>query len=183
VVRGLVLALVVASCDPSGPIDRSKTPFISATRTKTSVLCVPVTGATAHVKTNDGAIYVGELLAASSSRVVVLATDSGYVVERDAKEIESVTVDIYSTGAETALLTIWAFVGTVSALSHGYYFVFTGPAWAGVSSAVIAAVAGDGDRFAQVTRDFGRLSEYARFPAGMPPSFPTRQPIPPQPCQ
>jgi hypothetical protein len=169
--RALFVALL-CSCEPPSVVDRTKevSSLGSASSSHVSVRCVPVGGSHITVTMRTERMIEGELLAATSNKLTVLVAD-GAVSRIDAGEVDHAQLDIYANGTIVGLLTLWGVIGTAASLSHGAYFIFSGPSWALVSTLAIAPVAADPDRFVRVTSDLERLHQYARFPGGLPASF------------
>jgi hypothetical protein len=165
--RALLASCLVVACE-GGPIDRTRAPTHDfSAPTRVSVRCVPVGGSPITLTTTDGSKLDGELLAASPDELVLLV-GGDVVLHESAARIARADVDLYANGIVVGLLTFWAVAGTVSALSHGYLFVASGPTWALASSLAIAPIAADPGRFVTVQSDLGRLYQYARFPGGIP---------------
>ncbi|HET6922266.1 MAG TPA: hypothetical protein VFI16_03865, partial [Anaeromyxobacteraceae bacterium] len=110
----------------------------------------------------------GELLAATQEGLA-LATDRG-VEAVPAGSVRNVEVRVLPS--RSGALAVWTVAGTLSAVSHGYFLVFTAPAWLihGIGSAASAEARG----METSAFDAGLLSQYARFPQGMPPGWPSR---------
>ncbi len=130
---------------------------------------LPVVGAEASVELYENEFVSGELLAATNDTLVVRTNhDPPTVRTLDASHVKHVDVRVFHNDIEVGLLGAWAAVGTLGALSHGFFFVFTGPAWTLLGTATVAPVAADPDRFTSIESHLGLLSQYARFPSGLP---------------
>lgn len=109
----------------------------------------------------------GELLAVGPKAVYVdqAAGDPERIPRR---WIRSVLVKLYDAYAWAYALT-GSLLG-VSAISHGYYMVFSIPTWAIVTTAVSIEAARSNDMAVPLDK-LGELYQYARYPAGWPPTL------------
>ncbi len=172
--RGALLlpgALALAACGGGAPLSRAETP--PGHPAAMDVGDVPVKGYHVSIQGADGFRLGGELLAADRDALVVL--DGQRVFRVPASMITSVHVPLYSNGALVGALTATGVVGTLSALTHGLFFVFSGPSWAVLSTTVVTTAAVDPHRVVSVQRDgLGALYQYARFPQGLPEPYAQR---------
>lgn len=159
--------LAAAGCEPAGQIGRQAPQ--DATTVEVPVESVPVKGSTVDVTLVDGSSVSGELLAASDRELTLKV--GGFAEAIDADTISKVDVTLYSNEGALGALTAWAILGTSSALTHGLFFIISGPLWALVSTVSIVPVGADMNRFARVRGDLGVLHQYARFPQGLPRDF------------
>jgi hypothetical protein len=144
-----------------------------------SVADVPVKGYTVKVETLDGECE-GELLTADASLVRVLDGDA---VTRTFSwpRIRSVRVEVVPRQeGVTAGMTILTMLGTLSTVSHGYFLVFTAPAWlaAGIPSTIMTNRPLRGEATESGALE---LYQFARFPQGLPATWvrkPTEAPAP-----
>jgi hypothetical protein len=106
----------------------------------------------------------GELIAVHADSVFLLADST--LVSLPRAQVRRATLFAYD--AQWGGLATWGFLGTLSAISNGLYFLLTGPTWIITSS----IAAGSRSRAPMVSlSDQGgweRLRLYARFPQGLP---------------
>ena len=109
----------------------------------------------------------GELLAATQEGLA-LATERG-VEAVPAGSVRSVEVRVLPS--HSGAMAAWTVAGTLSSISHGVLLVVSAPVWliAGIGSAAGA----EGRGVETSAFDAGLLSQYARFPQGMPPGWPS----------
>jgi hypothetical protein len=112
----------------------------------------------------SGPVVEGELLAVDETSVWV--EELG--IERSIPRREIARVVIREHGTAAGGYGVWTGLGAASTLTHGFYFVLTGPLWLAVGIPVTALEAADGQqRLAPDGLD--ALFQYARWPQGMPP--------------
>jgi hypothetical protein len=115
----------------------------------------------------------GEFLATSADSLYLLDA-SGAVQSIAAKDVQTAVVAYYDS--QWGKLGVATAFGTASTLSHGYFLIFTAPAWIITGTVVTGQqsnaplVRADG----VAVLDLGRT--YARFPGGLPPNLPRRLP-------
>ena len=169
----LGLALGLTACATRGGLDRSVS---YGDPTHVALKDVPVKGFLVDVDVYEGDGASGELLAVYDDGLWVL-TDKGtrWVPKRS---VRTVSVKLYRS--PVGELVAWTFVGTLSTVSHGFFLVFTAPAWVlvGVTTALNASQATHLDVH---QRDAPKLWQFARFPAGLPVGWrdPRPAPLPP----
>jgi len=111
----------------------------------------------------EGTVLIeGELIAIDQSAFHVL-TQSGFQSVPRAS-VRRITLTGYGNRART--LALWSALGGASALSHGFYSLFTGPTWA-----VGGIVASLKEKHASIWHDADVAFRFARFPQGLPPGF------------
>ncbi len=165
----VVLSLIACGCAEQATFGRlpSANPTVSV-----SVRDVPVKGNDVTILLTDGEHFSGELLEARSGALAVLADHA--VWEVHAEDVAKIDVEIYSTTAAFAFITMWGVLGTCSVASHGFYAIFSGPVWLIASPLASVAVATDSGRRVTAGGDLASLHIYARFPQGMPPTYEAR---------
>lgn len=106
----------------------------------------------------------GEFLGLDSIEIVLLEADGPVRVHRDS--IESAAIDVHARN--TGLYAGWMSAGALSTLSHGYFLVFTAPAWLIVGGVcTITADHAGYHRSARPTLAWWRsMAMYARYPQG-----------------
>ena len=115
----------------------------------------------------------GELLAVSRRHIWVLS--EGQTRKIPHSRIRKLQiVDMFDT--EAGGMGVWTALGTISAVSHGFFGIISGPLWlvTGLSATGSAAASND------ITVDLDHLNalyQYARFPQGMP-RKPSPAPVP-----
>lgn len=106
----------------------------------------------------------GELIAAERDTVHVMAFS-----ELVSVPLDSVTeLRLETFRAERAAFGRWTALGALMSLSHGYFFVLTGPLWITTGS-LSAASYSRAPLIRTVTID--ALRPYSRFPQGLPPGL------------
>jgi hypothetical protein len=125
---------------------------------------VPVKGFPVDVVDEGGTHVEGELLASDDAGIYVLTEKNGtaFIARRS---VAKVTVAAYP-GYPLAAGVV-AGLGTVSTLSHGFFLIFTGPAWLITGIGVTVREAMDPKVHVE-PGDLASLYQFARFPAGMP---------------
>ncbi|OZC02180.1 hypothetical protein [Rubricoccus marinus] len=156
----LLTAVLASGCVSSRSSPRGVIP-------QSSELAAYPMGAWIGLETRDRVAIQGELLAVDEESVHVLTTENEYLVL--AKPfVYKARVEAYRNEGWKGT-SAWAGVGAASTLTHGFFLVFTAPAWAlgGMLTSIAESNRGFYDlRDAEVGwRD---VAPYARFPAGMP---------------
>ncbi len=127
---------------------------------------VPVHGATVVVDLPDAPSIEGELLAVEDIYVHVL-DEEGQRVSIRRTGIDKVSVDVRKGSA--GWYALWAGIGTISTLSHGFLLIGSAPIWLVVGT---ATTTGEGVASADVAvreaEDYALLRHFARYPQGMP---------------
>jgi hypothetical protein len=166
---GRALALVGlfglgAACTRYGSLDRSK--GFTGNETTASLEDVPVRGHDIDIE-HAGQTTSGELLAVDDLYLYVLTDGRVRAIER--RKVTQVSVELYASQAGQAGL--WTALGTVSTVSHGFFLVITAPVWLATGISVTAGAAATNDL--EVRDDkLGPLYQFARFPQGLPPTWP-----------
>jgi hypothetical protein len=111
----------------------------------------------------------GELIAATSDSLFVLKENG--ISEIPLSVIREANLEIFK---EKRVAGMWATLGTLSTLSHGFWLIASGPVWiiAGISSAVGESRAGLVQFEGPPPRD---IRKYARFPQGLPEGIDVRK--------
>lgn len=164
------LLLLAAACGDPGQLGRS-TVAPSDVTANVALEDVPVTGAEVTVVRNDDTSVTGELLEATDDRVTLLKDARMVVI--DAGDVRRAIVTRYENGAIVTALVAWSAIGGVTQISHGAFWLVSGPIWGGISAGALLPVAADQGRFAYAERrsDLTFLQEYARFPQGLPAEY------------
>ncbi len=115
------------------------------------------------VRSADSLWVSGELIAITADSIHLL-TEHGLVSDGTDRVVR---VQVLTHDSEYGQIRTWQVAGTISALSHGVGFIFTGPIWiiTGQINAASASRAG-----LLELRDWESLRLWARFPPGLPPS-------------
>lgn len=169
----LVLALALAAggsaCAKRPELDRSVA-LGDALPELPPVEDVPVHGFTVTVEAEARPV-TGELLAVDPTALWVLEEgESGRarpvaIPRRDVRAVGVVALE--SGGTVTG---VWAGIGTISTISHGFFLIFSVPVWAivGVGTGLDEGLSND----LRIEPDnLDGLGQYARFPQGMPPEL------------
>jgi len=171
---GLALVAVVAltGCVHGG-IDRSVSHGSPA---HAALEDVPVNGFPVEVELHEGKSVEGELLAVDDTTVTVLTKTGTRWIAKN--EVSRVSVKLYPSHAWE--LVGWTAAGVVSTLSHGFWLIFTAPAWLVVGLPTAAGSAASNHLHVE-EGDAVYLWQFARFPAGLPPVWrgPVQPPLPP----
>jgi hypothetical protein len=178
--RVLLLAWLAAACGHTASLDRSK--VAGATESDVVVSDVPVRGADTRVYFKGGDTLDGELLAVGKHGIALAAhrgsNDEDLIISET--EIEKIRVRAYSNAALAGALITWTAVGTLSTASHGVFLIFSAPIWTISGTATSIAAAEDSDQSAVVLGGAqAQLWQFARFPQGLPPSYPIQGNTPP----
>ena len=153
-----------AACTRYGTMDRSK--GFTGNETTASLEEVPVRGHEIEIE-HAGKTTSGELLAIDDMYLYVLTEGRVRAIER--RHITQVSVELYASQAGQAGL--WTALGTVSTISHGFWLIITAPVWLGAGISVSAGAAATNDLEIHDDR-LGPLYQFARFPQGLPPTWP-----------
>ena len=121
-------------------------------------------GAWIDVGLAQGGRVLGELIAAHDDSLFVLAADR--LVGVAVRDVAG--ADLTTFAQPWGELAVWGGIGAISALSHGWFWIFSLPAW-GATTAIAAATASRAPRIRSI--DPARLRPYARFPQGLPPTL------------
>lgn len=159
--RALLAAFVLTvACAPRAALDRSvRRGEPAAARVEE----VPVCGFKVRVALSaDERVVEGELLAASPDAIVV-AGEAG-VATLAPQDVREVRVDLRESHRDR--LAILTTVGSISTISHGFFLVFTLPAW--LAAGIPATVHEGRSSAASGGPTDPRLREFARFPQGLP---------------
>jgi hypothetical protein len=134
------------------------------------VHAVPVHGYLAQVTTVDGGLIEGELLAVDERQVWVLGGAQGPVWSVGWIQVRKVAVQLHAN--RTGWYTLWSLAGLASSATHGWLALISVPLWAvGGSAAVATSGPTSKARVRGKRPDVQGLAQYARFPAGPPPSL------------
>ena len=139
---------------------------------------VPVNGFPVDVELYEGDSVSGELLAVDDTTVSVLTkTGTRWIAKNN---VSKVSVKLYASHAWE--LVGWTALGVVSTLSHGYFLIFTAPAWLLIGLPT-AAASGASNHLHVDQSHAAYLWQFARFPAGLPPAWrgPVQPPLQPDP--
>jgi len=164
----LLAATFAIACTTHGGLDRSVS---HGSPTTANIDDVPVKGFPAEVETPTGTVS-GELLAVAPEGVYLLSSDGTRLVPAD--DVKQVSVELYGSGG--ILMAVWTVLGTVSTVSHGWFLALTAPTWIAVGAST-AGAAGLNNDLDVPPNKVSSLCQFARFPAGLPASWPGgRQP-------
>jgi hypothetical protein len=162
-VAALLATTLTVGCVTHGGLDRGVS---QGSRTTATLDEVPVKGFDVDVELASGSAS-GELLAVEPEGIYLLADDkTSFVAMRDVKKV---SVELYSS--DWGWMAGWTALGTASTLTHGFYLLFTAPVWL-TTGTVTAAVAGASNDLKVTPAQLPRLWQFARFPAGLPASWP-----------
>jgi hypothetical protein len=176
--RVFLLAWLAAACGHTASLDRAK--VAGGTESDVVLRDVPVRGAATRVYLKDGDTLDGELLAVGAHGIALHTKDEDVILYE--AEIEKIRVTAYSNAALTGALITWAAVGTTSTLSHGWFLIFSAPIWLAAGTATSISAAEDSDQSAVVlSGEQAQLWQFARFPQGLPPTYPIKGNTPPPP--
>jgi hypothetical protein len=168
ILSGSLVALALvglgAACTRYGSMDRSK--GFTGNETTASLEDVPVRGHEIEIE-HAGQTTSGELLAVDDMYLYVLTDSRVRAIER--RKVTQVSVELYASQAGQAGL--WTALGTVSTISHGFLLVITAPVWLATGISVTAGAAATNDLEIRDDR-LGPLYQFARFPQGLPPTWP-----------
>ncbi|MBN2494993.1 MAG: hypothetical protein JXR96_10415 [Deltaproteobacteria bacterium] len=162
-----VLALALPGCVSVPGLDRSR--ITAGSRWEgAEVDDVPVRGHEVCVELKHSAKHInGELMAVDMHFVWLLEAD-GCLQRFERSELQWVSVEFFFS--YSGVLGLWTGLGSISAISHGWFAVLSLPTWlgSGLASAITPAVLND---LEFRPRDFDKLLQFARFPQGLPRSW------------
>jgi hypothetical protein len=127
---------------------------------------VPVHGFTVWVEKGDGKKFTGELLAVEAERLWLETADGVQAVS--VTPADRVVVKLSESDQRKTVL--WSVVGALSTASHGYFLIFTLPAWAVTGFRTSGSAEHDAEPEV-VPANLPRLYQFARFPQGLPAGF------------
>lgn len=165
-VGGFVLAIALCAACASIPAPSGWLPTAKGAATDAFGGWITVTTAaqTAQNSASPRAVTEGELIAVHPDSLFVLTEGALVAVPR--ARVQKATLFAYDP--HWGALGAWGVLGTLFAISNGWYFALTGPTW--VITTAIAA--GSRSRASSVSLDdsagWERLRAYARFPQGLP---------------
>jgi hypothetical protein len=158
-------ALLSIGCGTSGSLDRSGA---GRTTSEATLAQVPIFGHRVDVHIADLGAVRGELLAVDAESIFLALGERQGVVAIPRAEASRVAISLEDDA--TGALTGWSIAGLLTSPSHGLFAAFSGPLWVLVGAGTSAA---EGfSVWTQVAPDgFDTLFQFARFPAGPPPSL------------
>jgi hypothetical protein len=109
----------------------------------------------------------GEFIALQESTVYLLRSD-GQIVLCPLKNIDHAHLEIHSENHGE--FAAWTLIGTISTLTHGFGLMLTAPVWI-LSGSIAAASVSHIGKFDEGNPDpvwWKEMSQYARFPQGLP---------------
>lgn len=107
----------------------------------------------------------GEFIAYQEGTAYILTGTGPIVVPAD--EVISVSLAVYRN--DTGKIILWTVGGTLSTISHGYYLIFTAPAW--VLAGSIAGIIESKGGVVVINEEYfswDKTKKFARFPQGLP---------------
>jgi hypothetical protein len=127
---------------------------------------VPVHGFTVWVEKADGKKITGELLGVEAERLWV-ETAAG-VQEVSVTPADRVAVKLAESDYHKTVL--WSVIGALSTASHGFFLIFTLPAWTvtGVTTSLRAERSAEPE---VAPANLPKLYQFARFPQGLPAGY------------
>jgi hypothetical protein len=161
----LVPALLAGSCatNPTPP-DRRRTPEAAVTSGY---------GGYVFVELERGGAITGELIAATGDKLTIL-TDKNKLGTVDFSQVRELTVGVHDNHPDAT--AIWAALGTLSTLSHGFFLIFTAPVWIISGISATSSESHRGLFICEPHREPRASSAcladarvYSRFPQGLPP--------------
>jgi hypothetical protein len=160
--------LLFVACAKKPTIDRS-VHLGEPSRELPPIEDVPVHGFRVTVEARARSV-TGELLAVDRANLWVLEGDDAgdHPVAIPRRDVRQVGVQALPSGG--IVTNPWTIAGTLSTFSHGYFLIFSAPVWAivGFGTGIDEGVSND----LHVDRpSLDSLSQYARFPQGLPPGF------------
>ncbi len=114
--------------------------------------------------TPSGEVVVrGELIAVHPDHVYIMS--ERVLVDVPTKDVVSASLNIYQNSAKE--VGTWAVLGFLSAASHGWVAIISGPIWllTGIASSNAESKSG---LFLYPPTSLGEMGRYARFPQGIP---------------
>jgi hypothetical protein len=157
----LALATLMSGC-ASNPAPKTWRPTLAQAQQSTRGGWILVEPLVSGVPPANASPVEGELIAIDETAYHVLTAGGLRSVPRSSTH--RITVVAYATSP--GAVAIWASVGGLSTLSHGYYLAFTAPMWA-IAGGIVAV----NESRAGLIHDADRARAFARFPQGFPPGF------------
>jgi hypothetical protein len=120
-------------------------------------------GAWIQLVAHDGRALGGELLAIDASTIWVETLD------RQTLEVDRANVahgNVYTYVSEGGM-GVWGLFGTLSTISHGFFFLFTAPIWL-ISSSIAAGAEASHVELDLEDETLDDIAKWARYPQGMP---------------
>jgi hypothetical protein len=173
-VRWILFAVAVSGCGApahllhrSGPIEGISTAGVTVTDVPVHgwPLCadfVERPGAT------DEQTTCGELLAVDTQGLWLRTDERPERIVRGL--IRELELELYPNDGDWVADAVWTGAGAASAISHGYWMIFTGPAWLAVGIPLSAVAAAENDLEVPL-ESYAALTQFARFPAGIPAGY------------
>lgn len=124
-------------------------------------------GSWVFVSQRDGETLQGELLAVDGERIVILPLSPARAREIPVKDVRAVKVSRHSGGAGDAIG--WAFAGTVSTVSHGFFLLLSAPVW--IVTGAVSSHSAVNEVVLDCPPTDPQLRNWARFPQGLPAGF------------
>ncbi len=127
---------------------------------------VPVFGYPTTAIYASGEHFTGELLAVDADHAWLTSPNGDRVVPVHLSELKELQVKVRDNYG--VLTGVWAGLGTVSTLSQGVFLIFGAPVWmlTGIATSVSASTGNWANGLGNP-----EVTQFARFPAGLPPSF------------
>jgi hypothetical protein len=123
------------------------------------------------IKYRDGSRTEGELLAAGDDRVWVRTQRGDRAIP--VSQVQSMRLAAYQTGQE--LMSAWGTLGTFTALTHGYWLIFSVPIWL-LTTGISAGIESRAALVDYPDQPLPAFAQWARYPQGMPVVAPPRPP-------
>jgi hypothetical protein len=119
------------------------------------------------ITTRGGQEVSGELISVETSVVRILQPSASELTWVPVTDINRAKLYRYEGDSGFGA---WGLLGTLSTISHGFFFILTAPAW--ILSSSIAAAAESRHVVLEWPEDsWGEIAMWARFPQGMPPEL------------
>jgi hypothetical protein len=115
-----------------------------------------------EVELLDSRMVTGELIAIGQDSLFIADSLFRAISLAQIKGAEVVFYD-----SQYGLMASWAFLGTLSTLSHGFGFVLTAPLWMLFGSGITSARSWE-PVIKYPDEPWDKISSYARFPQGLP---------------
>ena len=115
------------------------------------------------VERTAGAAVAGELIAVEPDTMRVLVSTSLVAVPRG----EIARAKLWAWDTEKNVPLVWGSLGSLSTLSHGFFLVFSLPAWV-ITTAVTSATESRASLLTYPDDAWADLVKWARFPQGLP---------------
>ncbi|MCA9672732.1 MAG: hypothetical protein KC503_44360 [Myxococcales bacterium] len=169
--RALLAAVICVGC-AGQPLDRAQ---LEGRAVRRALDDVPVRGFRTFLKFRrevDTRKIEGELIAVDATHIWMLQHERLYAISR--RLVTRMTIKAFA--GLGVLATVWDVVGTLSAISHGYWAVISGPVWlfAGIPSAYSEAIRPEVG--VALGKKLDRACQFARFPMGLPRAWLERNP-------